>query len=291
MELKIELLKGIIENIPYGVCFVNRDGKVVLWNKGAEILSGFGRLEVLGCDFDYFGDKSCPVKRTLKNKISQRADIKLRRKGGKEIPVFAKTSVLFSDDGKFEGVIATFSNNSFKEEMKGKVETLERVASFDFLTSLHNRRAIEKVMFERLSELIRNGNQFGVLFIDVDDFKNINDKYGHDTGDRVLKMVSEKLAVNLRPFDFLGRWGGEEFVAIVANVHKQELYTVANRFREIVEKSSFFTGSNLIKVTISTGVAVANKSDSVVSLLKRADELMYKSKKLGKNKVSIEVGL
>ncbi len=102
-------------------------------------------------------------------------------------------------------------------------------------------------------------------------------------------MIAKTLLNNLRPFDVLGRWGGEEFTAIIANINEQQLYFIANRFRLLVENSALHKGSDIIQVTISIGATFAQSNDTMDTLLKRADQLMYHSKLSGRNRVSMKL--
>ena len=123
--------------------------------------------------------------------------------------------------------------------------------------------------------------------MDIDHFKRVNDSYGHETGDTVLKMVAQTMAHNIRSFDVIGRWGGEEFLIILANITKNQLQTVAEKLRILVEHSTLNIGDAKISVTISIGATMAQKKDTVESIVKRADLLMYKSKGKGRNTVTI----
>lgn len=118
--------------------------------------------------------------------------------------------------------------------------------------------------------------------------KKYNDIYGHSAGDKVLKMVANTLVRNVRKFDTVGRWGGEEFIVLIENVNRKELYEVGEKLRMLVERSVIFTKEDEIKVTVSIGGSLVRKDDTVDSLIKRADEFMYKSKRRGKNCVSIK---
>ena len=134
----------------------------------------------------------------------------------------------------------------------------------------------------------RYGWSFGVLFIDVDSFKEINDTHGHETGDEVLKSVGRVLLENTRPFDVMGRWGGDEFVSVIVYATEEHLKAIADRFRRIIEEIAITADDGNVRVTLSIGATLARKEDNVESLYKRADRLMYLSKNSGRNRVSIE---
>jgi diguanylate cyclase (GGDEF)-like protein len=162
------------------------------------------------------------------------------------------------------------------------------MALLDPLTELPNRRCINLQLRSRIDELKRYEWPCGVLFIDIDNFKVVNDEYGHGIGDKVLKMVGRTLSSSLRSYDILGRYGGEEFFAIVANVDSAQLYSFADRLRLLVEQSSLTTGSDTVSVTISIGATLARSNDTLDTVIKRADRLMYHSKTAGRNRISTE---
>jgi diguanylate cyclase (GGDEF)-like protein len=134
----------------------------------------------------------------------------------------------------------------------------------------------------------RYGWPFGLLFVDVDEFKRINDEHGHLTGDEVLRMVAQTLSRSVRSFDFVGRWGGEEFIAIIRNATEKTLRSVANRCRTLIENSSLIDHEREIRVTISIGATLARHEDSMETLFQRADQLMYQSKAAGRNRISCD---
>jgi diguanylate cyclase (GGDEF)-like protein len=167
------------------------------------------------------------------------------------------------------------------------VEELKTQALLDPLLELGNRRYLEANIRGRLEELGRYGWQFGFLFADIDHCKEINDRNGHEKGDKVLRMVSKLMSNSLRTFDMVGRWDGEEFVVIVVNVQEEQLYAVANRLRMLVEQSSVIIGSETIRTTVSIEAAIALPGDDVDTLIKRADNLMYESKNSGRNCITV----
>jgi diguanylate cyclase (GGDEF)-like protein len=146
-------------------------------------------------------------------------------------------------------------------------------------------------LHSRINEMQRYGWPCGVLFLDIDNFKIVNDTYGHNVGDGVLMMVARTLSSNLRAHDLLGRYGGEEFVAIITHVDMAQLHTFADRLRLLVEKSRHDTEYSTIRVTVSIGATVVRPEDTVETAITRADLFMYNSKISGRNRVSLETML
>jgi diguanylate cyclase (GGDEF)-like protein len=190
--------------------------------------------------------------------------------------------------GEVVGAVETFSDNSSQVAMRQDMETLQKLALIDPLTGLANRRSVNATLRSKIDEFKRYGLSFGLLFIDIDWFKRINDTYGHKVGDDVLRMVANTLSKNVRPFDLMGRWGGEEFVGIIANVDEKRLSSLAHRLRLLVEQSSLMVESDTVSVTISVGATLSSPGDTMETIMERADRLMFKSKDSGRNRVSTD---
>jgi len=292
--------KDLLDNLDEGVYFVDRDRTITYWNKGAEGISGYSSAEVVGrrcknsilVHVDQKGtnlcEEGCPLVETIETGKICEASVFLQHKNGHRIPVSVRAAPIQDEQGKIIGAVETFRDQSHMDAVNQRLRELEKMALLDSLTGLSNRRHIEASMQIRLEELSRYGWSFGILFIDIDDFKVINDTHGHEVGDSVLKLVAMTLLNSLRPFDILGRWGGEEFVAVVVNVNNNQLLQIAERALTLVRHSSLFAHSGAIKVTVSIGATMARPGESVPVLLERADVLMYQSKKTGKNRVTLE---
>ena len=292
--------EGVLDNLYDGIYFVDRDRKITYWNKAAERITGFKRSEVLGkhChdhilnhindNGDHLCQRECPLALCIESGRPRATDAYLHHKEGYRIPVSVRVTPILDQDENIIGAAELFSDNSAKTMMLQRMEELQTMALIDPLTRMANRRYIEMHLRNRLEEMHRYGWRFCVLFADIDDFKRINDTYGHDAGDKVLKIVGRTLAGNARPFDLFGRWGGEEFVAVLENVSHTSLPVIANRFRLLVENSYLSVGDEKIRVSVSVGATVARPDDTVESLLRRADQLMYQSKKTGKNRLTTD---
>jgi diguanylate cyclase (GGDEF)-like protein len=126
---------------------------------------------------------------------------------------------------------------------------------------------------------------YSIVFFDIDHFKNINDTYGHDAGDVILKSLGLLFKRYARDIDMIGRFGGEEFVAILPNTNKEGAFKFAEKIRQIVKKTKFMYKNTRINVTISAGVANRNETNSSDETLKLADERLYEAKRNGRNRV------
>lgn len=151
-----------------------------------------------------------------------------------------------------------------------------------------NRRFAEMTLESALHEWRVHAVPFGVLFYDVDNFKSINDRFGHQVGDEVLVMVARTAANVLRKFDMAARWGGEEFLAVLQGANRETLDLVAERIRIMMEQSFIMVGEKSLSVTVSIGGSLVAEGDTEESIVARVDSLMYQSKKNGRNRVSIQ---
>jgi diguanylate cyclase (GGDEF)-like protein len=223
---------------------------------------------------------------TIADGKAREAEVFLHHKDGHRIPVFIRCSALTDADGSVIGGTELFTDISNIQSINFRIKELEEMALIDNLTRLANRNYIEKVFLVRFEEYKRLDMQFGILFMDIDHFKTFNDTYGHDVGDRVIKFVAETLMNNSRPFDVFGRWGGEEFIGIMRNVSREQLEHLGNRLRILVENSYVLSNGIKLSVSISIGATLVRDDDDMNSIIKRADILLYESKRAGRNRLT-----
>lgn len=164
------------------------------------------------------------------------------------------------------------------------VGELRQMADQDSLTNVYNRRAFLKSLDQASSFAKRTGTPLSILILDIDHFKNINDSYGHDVGDMILRSVSETAVQALRTEDVMGRMGGEEFAIFLPNTEMQAALIVAERIRETVAARSFSVKSEKISCSISIGVSELGAHESVTNVLRRGDQAMYGAKSSGRNR-------
>jgi diguanylate cyclase (GGDEF)-like protein/PAS domain S-box-containing protein len=289
----------VIENFYEGVYFVDNHRKITFWNKGAERITGFFAEDVLNkyClnnilnHVDDKGNKlclqGCPLHKTIEDGFIREAKVYLHHKEGHRVSVNVRTIPL-KVDGKIIGAAEIFTDNSEHKKLIDDLEKLKFIAMYDQLTSLANRRYLDAYLESKMIEYQKLDLSFGVVFLDIDHFKNFNDKYGHDVGDEVLKMVSNTLRWVTSNGGMAGRWGGEEFIVIFPLMgEEKDLYELAERTRMLIENSSLRKEKENLQVTCSMGITEVRKSDTIETLIKRADELMYISKATGRNKVTV----
>jgi len=158
----------------------------------------------------------------------------------------------------------------------------QRLAVTDALTGLANRRGIDQHMRREVARVLRHGYRLSFVLLDIDHFKKVNDQFGHGVGDEVLRRVSESISRTLRASDMAARWGGEEFLVVLTDTGLEGAGMCAERIRSAVEALSVPRVSH---VTISAGVAELNPGEDLSVALLRADEMLYKAKAAGRNRV------
>jgi diguanylate cyclase (GGDEF)-like protein/PAS domain S-box-containing protein len=300
MEMQ-HIFEAIVENMHDGLYFVDPSRQITYWNKAAEQITGFARDEVIGqtCADNiliHVDDKGCelcknlcPLAETLKDGSSRAADIFLHHKSGHRVSVAVRITPLKDAAGNIIGAIELFSESNSQIVLKQKILELERLALLDHLTELPNRRHLNMELLAQSALCERTeGYSFGILFFDIDRFKRINDREGHDIGDRALQVIAKTIAGSIRPFDTIGRWGGEEFLGIFPNIAREELFIVAERLMALVRASSVQTPHGPVHFTVSVGGTISKGTEDIGALIKRVDALMYKSKDAGRNRATIE---
>jgi len=293
--------KDIIENLYDGVYFVNRERVITYWNKGAERITGYASQQVVGrpcrdnllshvtVDGVQLCQDHCPLVACMEDGNPREAEVFFQHAAGHRVPVLLRAAPLRDAQGNIVGAVETFISDMGLVTVRQELRALRRATQTDKLTGIGNRHYLEGRLRAVLAELKRQtGAAAGLLFLDVDHFKQLNDTYGHDVGDKVLRMVAATLAHNLRKSDIVGRWGGEEFLAILYDVTSlKALKSIAEKLRTLVAHSRLNLDATSLTVTISVGATLLLPSDTPESSFRRADELMYQSKRAGRDQVSV----
>lgn len=173
------------------------------------------------------------------------------------------------------------------DELRSKLRVQHSLAMRDALTGLPNRMAYDERFHQEAVRCKRFGTPFCLLVWDVDHFKSINDRFGHKSGDKALMIIAEILANSIRETDFVGRFGGEEFVMLLAGARRADAARVAEEIRRKVEHSGFHSHSNPVALTISCGIAEFLVDETPDQTFERADEALYRAKREGRNRCVI----
>jgi len=190
---------------------------------------------------------------------------------------------------EYEYNMFTEIQTQFFDELRFFVDhVISTKDKFDHLTKIPNRCLTYSILEKYHSRSVKNNSDCYVAFADIDNFKQVNDTYGHMVGDIVLKEVSKYFSENLRTYDTVGRFGGEEFLFCFPNTHMNEVFEILERIRAGVEKISIrINESTSINITCSFGLSLMSRDNSLTDTIKEADDAMYAAKECGKNIIKI----
>ena len=190
--------------------------------------------------------------------------------------IFPQIRTQVKEGGKLREMTASLSARS---------RNLEQAALTDGLTGMQNRRYFDDALKEYLQEFRRIDRPVGLMILDLDHFKQVNDTYGHDAGDEVLRSVAKCLKSMTRYHDIVARLGGEEFAIVAPNMDLELLQRVADRMRKAIASLAIETGGMQLNVTSSVGLALWNKEETAEEFYRRADKQLYEAKRQGRNRV------
>ncbi len=220
----------------------------------------------------------------LEGKTFYEVEFKSRTVTGRLYDVSMRVSVPDIYKETFERVIVTFEDISLKKKLE---RDLTRMAQMDGLTKLFNQNTITKKLEEEFLRAKRYNLALSCLMIDLDSFKNINDQYGHQKGNQVLKIVADMIKSHLREVDFVGRYGGDEFLIVLPETPSDKAMIVANRLKQIFSEGKS-NNPNIKLVRLSIGIGAFNAQvKSVKELIIKTDKAMYKAKKSGGNQIAV----
>lgn len=300
--------EAVLEGLSEAVYVVDRARRITFWNPAAEQLTGFGAEEVIGrrCQdalLDHVDDEGrplcgsrCPLARTMFDGQPREANLYLHHHDGHRVPIAVRAAPLRGPDGAITGAVEAFHDDGDRRglgrrllELEGRLVGAEQQAMTDELTGLANRRMLEGVLRRHDEDYRRYGHKFSVLFADIDRFKDLNDHYGHQFGDDVIRSVAATLANCIRAGDTVGRWGGDEFVIVAGSTDELSASRLADRVRRLVASSWALHDGRRIGVTVTVGVAHAG-SDGWAAAVGRADSAMLEAKRQGGDRSAVASG-
>lgn len=300
----------IFDTIDNGIIILDENLNIKAWNKWLEVKTSIKEADLLDkniCEeFPYINEKR--LKRKIKSVLVTKSasyfsiepheyliQIKSNILIGKIFEYMRQNITIVPYDTE-NNIVCLYIYDHTKlyesnEKLKNLNEELKELSTKDFLTQLYNRRYFSETSSKMLNLSIRNSDKISIILCDIDNFKEINDTYGHGIGDKVIVSLANILKDNSRQTDIIARYGGEEFILLLYNTEIKYTEKIAENIRKIVEKIEIITNKNRLKYTLSLGIAEFNATldNDLEATINRADKALYKAKINGKNRV--EIGL
>jgi diguanylate cyclase (GGDEF)-like protein/PAS domain S-box-containing protein len=282
--------RAIFESIrDYAIYTVDLDGRVSEWNRSLKRLGGWQPEDLLGASIAilFAPTADIPAGTALLARAREQGTAEFEgwglRKDGSMFWGNTVATALPDRDGNAAGYVLVTRDLTDRKHLEDRLLTL---ASTDPLTDALNRRAGEEMLGTAHRAWRQNGRTFSVLMIDCDHFKHVNDIWGHDVGDKVLVALVAIFRENLRGGDIAIRWGGEEFLLVLAETGRDPALAIAERLRRTIEDRAIDRGGGTIRITVSIGVAEVRESDMHADdVVRRADRSLYLAKNGGRNRV------
>lgn len=294
-----EISAGIIENLEDGVVVIDRQHSIVVYNDGARRIFGYTEEEALGQNLslllpDRFHlqhglmvEEFAAGKVVTKHMVQRARQIYGKRKDGNEFVASVQIMKLGSKGGEGPGNYYAALVRDISENKKTEEELL-RLAATDPLTGAFNRREFTAIADREALRSSRYHHPLSIVMFDLDHFKRLNDTYGHAAGDKALQRFTTLCCNALRNVDIFGRWGGEEFVALLPETDVEGAAIISERLRKIIADNVLAYNEHKINFTVSIGIAQYKDGEvSVDAPLSRADSAVYDAKKAGRNRISV----
>jgi len=290
MKLKVaqdelKLAYQVFHSLSEGVLITDAKNRIIKINPAFTQITGYTEEEVLGKDPSFLRSERTDKKsyeemnRRLSDGGCWRGEIWSRRKSGQDYPEWISVSALRGWKGRVENHVGVFSDITQRKQSE---ELIEHQAHHDSLTGLPNRILLKKNLDHALDETRQAGGELALLFVDLDGFKEINDKYGHDVGDRMLAETAYRLQKSMRSSDVISRAGGDEFVAILPNLHeRREAQVVASKIISLLEEP-YKVDDDICLISCSIGISIfPEDTEDPDLLITYADKAMYQVKRAG----------
>ncbi len=295
-EDQIRQLSRAVEHSPASIMITDINAFIEYVNPKFTALNGYTLDEVRGKTPRILKSNKTPPEiypelwQTILSGKEWRGEFLNRKKNGELYWEYASISAITDLRGNITHFVSVNEDITARKEAEDKIKRLnaglEQLAMTDYLTNLYNRRYFMQRGVEEFKRARRNNQPLGLLMLDIDQFKKVNDTYGHDTGDMALQQVAATLKSSLREIDILGRIGGEEFAVLLPNTSLHDAVLLAERVQQVMAGTPIETLGNPLFITISIGVAIITDEISYIDdLLRTADAFMYQAKSHGGNRV------
>ena len=287
-EARLTLTANVFTHTHEGIVITDVEGTILEVNEAFSRITGFSRAEVVGRSPEMFwsGRKGPELKIEIADALARcghwQGEVWSRRKDGESYAGLLTVNAVRNPDRTVHGYVALFADIT---PLRRHQEKLEHIAHFDALTDLPNRLLLSDRLNQAMRACRRSGQSLAVVYLDLDGFKAVNDRYGHDAGDNLLIAVSGRMQGALRAADTLARMGGDEFVAVLADISShQDCILLVERILHACAEPVHLDG-DVLHVSASIGVAIYPQDDAdAEQLIRHADRAMYEAKQAGKNR-------
>lgn len=311
-EARVRYQAFIMSNLSSAVISTNSELKITHWNRSAEALYGWQESEVLGCLIDevcgteFLPEQKEVAQRTLLVEKNWRGELKQHHRSGREIWVHASVALLEDENGRSIGGVTinhdVTERRLAEDELRRTKESIEQInltlrrafereqlaSRTDSLTGVFNRRYFFELLGYEFTASQRYERPLSLVMFDVDFLKKINDTYGHQVGDELLKKAAEAVRGELRASDVLARYGGDEFVILLSNSDEHDASMVLERIYREVQSAYIRVDGKKLGITISAGIAsIQPEMDKADQLVMQADRALYTAKNSGRNRMMV----
>jgi diguanylate cyclase (GGDEF)-like protein/PAS domain S-box-containing protein len=277
-----EIFREVLDNLATGVCVIDRDGKVFIWNQGAERISGHRQHEIIGRHHNYVlptclgndctkHDAACPFAVPLHEGKPSEAEIVLQHKQGHSVRVLMRFAAIRDLHGHIVAVASDFETKAGRSRREQDRRISGPIGSVDELTGFANQELTEFQLRENLTAISEDNVVFGIICIRAEKFDHFRSAYGREATDGMLRVIAQNLSQSFRPSDFIGRWGNEEFIAMLANCEPNNIRKAFERVQKLIHRASIPWWGEQLCVNLRLGYAAAEANDTVASLIKRAE--------------------
>lgn len=298
-QLKLEKLSPLLEDFifkklldvsSFGLVIFDENLKIVFWSNSAKKITGYNSSDVAGKKLEditileLFSKEyeNLNFGEFLKNLFDEKKNtiktIFIRHKKNYRFSITIKFYYFKDRRSMKKYIVGIFNIFDVLDYSRRLVSSIKKASNQDWLTKLPSRKNLEFLINKKIYEFKRYKSKFGIILFDIDNFKSINDCMGHKVGDEILICFSNIISKNLRNCDLVGRWGGDEFVAIIVNVDDVKIKKIMNKLVSKINKEIFKKNGFDIQLNVSAGFAVIIEGDNLNSVVERADKNMYESK-------------
>ena len=303
--------KTLLDCLFDAVYTVDNEGCIIYWNESCERITGYSSEEILGQQYNIgplvfaedpetqIPDEEVSDESSVNSDTGRDSGIQIvletgmpgtwkgyvRRKNGQRIPIESHISPIRDAEGTITGAVEVFRDISVRVALEDAHRQVLQMSRKDLLTALFNRAAINELLKTEIERSSRYDQPLSVIMMDIDLFKRINDRYGHDVGDKVLAKMGAILQHNLRKPDTAGRWGGEEFLIVAPGSDNISAAQLAERLRQYIKDIP--QGQVPEPITASFGVSQLQRNQGIDKLIYVADMALYRAKNSGRDKVIV----